>query len=181
MNLPTKTAIKRGLFIGLANLLWLYLAYFLGLHTNGIVIFQLFVLGWFLLSTVGFVLALRAVRRVSEAWGYWRGLRAGAIAAAMSAAVAVLMQIGYYTVVHPEWPDFMAEQTRAHFAAQGMSEAQLHSMVDQARRTFTLKNYAIQSAFTALFTGVFLSAIIMIFLRRPDGLKVTGMGSQAAA
>jgi hypothetical protein len=53
-----------------------------------------------------------------------------------------------------------------------MAQAQVEQMVEQAQRTFTLKSYATQSAFTALITGVVLSAIIMIFLRRrTDGMS----------
>ena len=160
-----KTAIKCGLLVGLANLAWLYLAYYLGLHTNGIWVFQAFMLVWLLLTVIGFILTLRAVKRENPELSYLGGLGYGAVAATMSALVAIVMQIGYYTVVHPEWPEFMAEQTREHFTAQVMSQAQVEQMVEQARGTFTLTNYATTSAITALITGVVLSAIIMLFLR----------------
>jgi hypothetical protein len=160
-----KTAIKCGLAIGVANLVWLYLAYYLGLHTNGIWVFQGFVLAWLVLTVIGFILTLRAVKRANPQLSYLGGLGAGAVAAIMSALVAIVMQIGYYTVIHPEWPEFMAEQTREHFTAQGMSAAEVEQMVEQARGTFTLQNYATTSAITALVTGVVLSAVIMLFLR----------------
>jgi hypothetical protein len=165
MSPTTAHALKWGLIIGLASLVWLYVAYYLGLHTNGIVVFQAFMLGWLVITVTGYILALRSIRRLNGTLSFWNGLRAGSLAAVVTALVAVLMQVGYYKVVHPEWPDFMVGQTREHFAAQGMPEAQVDEMVARARRTFTLRNYAIQSALTALITGVVLSGIIMLFLK----------------
>ena len=62
MTSLTKSALKWGLFIGLANLLWLYLAYYLGLHTSGLMVFQVFMAGWFMVTLTGFILALRAAK-----------------------------------------------------------------------------------------------------------------------
>src|SRR5687768_3012513 len=105
MNPAMKTALAWGQYIGLANLAWLYLAYYLGLHTSGIWVFQVFMLGWFLLTLAGFILAMRTVKRRDPSVGYIGGLGAGALAA----LVAVVMQVGYFTVVHPAWPEVMAE------------------------------------------------------------------------
>jgi hypothetical protein len=160
-----KTALKWGLMIGIANLIWLYLAYYLGLHTSGIWVFQVFMLGWLILTLAGFILALRAVKRQNPTLNYLGGVGAGAAAAVVSALVAIVMQVGYYKVIHPEWPQFMAEQTRTHFTAQGMPTERVEQMVEQARSTFTLANYAVTSAITALVTGIVLSAVIMLFLR----------------
>lgn len=102
MNLAIRTAAKWGLLIGLANLAWLYLAYFLGLHTNGIMVFQIFMLVWLALTVAGFILALRSVKRQHPPIGYLGGLVAGAVSALVSAVVAVLAQGGYFKVVHPE-------------------------------------------------------------------------------
>jgi hypothetical protein len=166
MTPTNRTAAKWGLFIGLANLLWLYVAYYLGLHTSGIMVFQVFMLVWLALTATGFILALRAVKRQNPALSYLGGIGTGAVSAFVSAVVAVIAQVGYFTVVHPAWPEVMAQQTKAHFTAQGMSPAQVEQMVLQARDSFTLSNYAVSSAATALIVGIVLSAIIMIFLRR---------------
>lgn len=165
MTSHLKSALLWGLYIGLANLVWLYAAYYLGLHTNGIMVFQVFMLGWFLLTLGGFILALRAIKREKPTLGYREGLGYGAAAAAVSALVAVLMQLGYYKVIHPQWPEVMAEQTRNHFTAEGLAESEVAKRVEESRGSFTLTNYAIASAMTALVTGTVLSAIIMTFLR----------------
>lgn len=165
MTPTTRTAARWGLFIGLANLVWLYLAYYLGLHTSGIMVFQVFMLVWLSLTVTGFILALRTIKRQNSTLSYWGGIGAGAVSALVSAVIAVIAQVGYFTVVHPAWPEVMAQQTRTHFTAQGMSPTQVEQMVLQARGSFTLTNYAVSSAVTALIVGIVLSAIIMIFLR----------------
>jgi hypothetical protein len=163
-----KRAFRWGLGIGLVNLLWLYLAFYLGLHTNGIYIFQIFVLVWFLLTLAGFVLALRAAKRENPSLTYLGGLAVGAGAAFVSAFVAVVMQIGYFKVVHPQWPNVMAQQTREHFTMQGLTAEDVELRVQESRKTFTLTNYAVTSAITALAVGTVLSGTIMLFLRRPS-------------
>ena len=166
MNPTVKTAAKWGFFVGVANMVWLYLAYFIGLHTSGIMVFQIFMLVWLVVTVAGFILALRAIKRQNPAISYLGGVGAGAIAAIVSALVAVAAQVGYYRVIHPAWPEYMAGQTREHFTALGLPPADVDKMVEQARGTFTLTNYAITSAATALILGVVLSALIMLFLRR---------------
>jgi hypothetical protein len=170
MNPTNRIAAKWGLVIGLANLVWLYLAYYLGLHTSGIMVFQVFMLVWLAITVTGFILALRAVKRQNPALSYLQGIGAGAVSALVSAVAAVVAQVGYFTVVHPAWPEVMAQQTKAHFTAQGMSPPQVEQMVLQARGSFTLSNYAVSSAASALIVGIVLSAIIMIFLRRRSAL-----------
>ncbi len=160
-----KQAILLGFVIGLVNLTWLYVAYFLGLHTSGIAVFQVFMLFWLLINIAAYVFALRALKRQNPSLSYFGGLVAGTIASLASAVCAVIAQIGYYKVVNPTWPEFMAQSAREYFESQGLSASKVQAQVDQARASFTLTNYAIQSAVAAIVLGVVLSAIIMIFLR----------------
>ena len=120
---------------------------------------------WLGLTLAGFIITLRAAKNRFSPMSYFRGLGIGAIASIVSAVVAVIAQVGYFKVVHPAWPEVMAQQTREHFAGLGLPQAEVEAMVEQARNTFTLTNYAVQSALAAFFLGVVLTAIIMIFLR----------------
>jgi hypothetical protein len=174
MNILTKTALKWGLIIGLANLVWLYLSYYAGLHTNGLLVFQLVPLVWLLITLAGYVLALREVKRQQPELRYWAGVRTGLLIAVICAVIAVLIQIGYHTVIHPAWPEYMTQQTRAYFSAQGLPQTQVEEQVAQARQTFALSSYATQSALSALVAGSLLSAIIMFFLQRKDRKLMAG-------
>ena len=171
MNQSFLSSLKWGVIIGLANLTWLYAAFYLGLHTSGILIFQVFMLIWLAITVVGFIFALLSIRRKSEAWTYLRGLYLGSLVALVSALFAVIAQIGYFTVIHPQWPEVMAGQAKDHFKSQGLSDAELLQKVDEAKEFFTLTNYATQSAISALILGILLTAILMIFLRRPINQK----------
>lgn len=166
MNTTQNLIVRWGCIIGITNLAWLYLSYYLGLHTNGLALFQIVPIGWLLITLVGFFLALRRFKQQSPHFTYWDGLRNGLLVALITALIAVVMQVGYHTLVFPGWPEYMVEQTRAYFSASGLSGTALEAKIDEARQTFTLSSYAMQSALSALFGGGIISAIMMIFLQR---------------
>jgi hypothetical protein len=68
----------------------------------------------------------------------------------------------------------MAQQTREHFTAQGLSAEDVDLRVQESRNAFTLTNYAVTSAITALVVGTVLSGIIMLFLRRRTSYSEVG-------
>jgi hypothetical protein len=167
-------ALKWGGLIGVANLAWLNLSYYLGLHTNGIAVFQVVRVGWFLITFTGFLLALRAARRESERWGYLRGLGIGAVAAFVSGLISIVAQVGYFKVVNPGWTDYQVEQMRLHHDAQGLPEVGAAPLAETSRIAFTLGTYTWQSFLTALLSGVLLSAVMMLFLRKKAAVSATG-------
>lgn len=173
-----KHVLKWGLLIGVVNLVWLYASYYAGLHTSGIAVFQVVPLVWLLLTVFGMVWALRSLRRREPGLSYGRGLAAGFLMSLVSAVVAVIMQVGYFTVIHPAWPEYMIGETRAHFTALGKSEAEVEAAVAQAQQSFTMGMYATQSAIGAVVLGTLVAAIAMIFVRaRTSG----GPAARAAA
>ncbi|MEM7015012.1 MAG: DUF4199 domain-containing protein, partial [Verrucomicrobiota bacterium] len=149
------TALKWGTFTGLANLLWLYVGYWIGLHTNGPIIFQIFMLGWLAINIVGFIVGLRITRRSSEQWSYGRVFVAGLWMSLMTAILAAVAQAGYWTVIHPEWPEVMTQQTRDYFEAQGAPADIVEARVAEAKKGFSFGRYVVQSTASALFLGIF--------------------------
>lgn len=162
-----KSPAVSGVLIGAVNMAWLYLAYYLGLHTNGMGLFQLFMLGWFLLNAAAYILMLRAARRQRQPWGYLPGLGFGFMAALCSSLVAVVAQFGYWKVVHPGWPAYMAEAARDHYEKLGWPPEKVEEGVRMTQQMITLENYAMQSAFMAIVIGLLLSALVMVYLRTP--------------
>lgn len=168
MSFANKLALKCGLFIGLACLAWLYVAYWIGLRTNGILVLQVYLAISLIINIVGFVLGLNIVRRVSgDSWNYLRGLGVGCLMGIVAAIVAILAQLGYWEVIHPDWPKEMAKQAREYFEMEGLPEAEVETKVEEAKQFFTLPNYIKQSAMSALTIAIILSAVIMIFIQRP--------------
>jgi hypothetical protein len=176
--IPMRTILKGGLLIGLANLIWLYLGFYLGLHTNGIAVFQIFMTVWLAITIVGFVMVLRAVLRDKPDITYFGSLGAGILVSVVTAVIAVVAQIGYFKVVHPEWPDVMAKQAEEHFMKQGASAEEVAKEISNARSFFTLEYYAASSAMTAVIVGTFLSAVIsgVLFFMRSRGPRKLGGG-----
>ena len=80
--------------------------------------------------------------------------------------MAVIAQIGYWKVIHPEWPDYILGETQKILEKQGLSENEVNQAIEQSRKSFTLRNYAIQSASSAFVLGVILSAIVLLFRNR---------------
>jgi hypothetical protein len=159
-----RPAVTWGLVIGAVNALWLYATYWTGFHTGGIVRFQVVPLGWLLISSACYIAALRSWSAGARP-PFGPTFRFGATIAVVTALLAIAMQVGYYTVIHPEWPQVMAEQTRAHFTARGADPAEVERRLEAAARNFTLRSYATQSAVAALLLGLILSAGIPAVLR----------------
>lgn len=162
--------LRWGLIIGAANLLWLYGSYFAGLHTNGLAAIQVMSLVSLLITFVGYLLALRAVQNAQPEITWKEGVKSGAMIAGIVAAIAVLTQVGYFTLIHPEWPDYMAEETRKFYEAQNVPEDQIGPLVEGSRKAFGLRSYTLQAGVGAIVFGMIFSMIIMAFLRR--GRKV---------
>ena len=160
-------ALRWGLLIGLANMVWLYLAFWVGMHTSTPTLFQLFMLGWLFLNIFGYLWGLKSMKRAAKSWSFLKGFGAGALMAITSAFIAVIAQIGYWKVVNPGWPDYMAQRTRELMEERGLPEAQIEAGVKATMEAMTMTSYAIQSALSALVLGLVLSALHMIFLRKP--------------
>lgn len=158
-------ALRWGLILGLVSMGWLYLTFWLGLHTKGVLVFQVVPAGWLVIMGAGYVVALHALAG-NERPSFRSSMQAGATIAVVTALMAVPMQFIYFRVVHPAWPEFMVNQTREAFAARGASAAEIASRVDDARQYFSLRSYATQSALLALVVGLILSVIVAGILRR---------------
>lgn len=159
-------SLRWGGIIGLVNLVWLYAAFYLGMHTSSMGQFWMFMAIWFVMNIGLYAVALRTLRAGCESWSFGRGLGAGAIMGVVSAIVAALSQVGYFTVVNPDWQEYLVGRTEEFLHQQGLPAEQIEVQLEKTRAGVTLPVYAVQSAVTALLTGLFLSAVLMGFLRR---------------
>ncbi|MEO1528852.1 MAG: DUF4199 domain-containing protein [Planctomycetota bacterium] len=158
-------AVLGGLAIGFINLSWLYLAFWIGLHTSGIGVFQLYMLLWLILNIVLYIVLLRLAKRRAIALSYWSGVGVGAYAAFFSGLVAVFAQIGYFHVVNPGWQIYVTEAALEAFQEQGVTGEELRRKVEQTRLATTATNYSIQSFLSETLLGVILSMLCMLVFR----------------
>ena len=156
---------KWGLAIGGANMAWLFLSFFMGMHSSGIAMIQIMVLTAFIINLVGYIFAFRVIMRARPETLFREGLKSGALIAVIAACLAILSQLIYFQWINPGWTDYMVSQTRDHFAARGYDAAQIDEMVTQAKTNFGLRSYTIQAGFGALLQGMTFSAIIMGVIR----------------
>jgi len=158
--------LKWGVIIGMVNMAWLYLSYYLGMHDSGLAMIQLMTLVSVLLSVIGYVLGLRAITRRFPETQYLEGLRSGAIIAGIVAVFAALSQVIYFKVINPGWTARMVELTRQYYLESGLPEAEAEQFAEGAKQTFGLGSYMIQSALGAIIIGMISTAVVMLFLRR---------------
>ena len=155
--------LKWGIIIGLANLIWLYGSYYLGMHeTMGGI--QIMVVSGFFITVAGFILGLRAVKKNEPEINYLEGLKSGVVMAGVTAVIAPLSQIGYFKWINPGWTKHMMELTREYYSEKGYGNDIVEIAVKDAEVKFALKNYLLQSTLGAIVIGCILSAMIMMFL-----------------
>ncbi len=158
--------LRWGVIIGLVNLVWLYLSFYLGMHTHGLTWIQVMGLVSVILSFIGYVLGLRAISRKYPEMTFSEGLKSGVRIAGVVAVFAMIAQFGYFYLVHPDWTDYMVEETGKYYSAQGVTGADLEEYKLGAKTTFGLRSYLIQSVIGALFVGVITSLITVAILQR---------------
>ncbi|HRQ89785.1 MAG TPA: DUF4199 domain-containing protein [Bacteroidia bacterium] len=157
---------KWGLLIGGAGVAWLVLAWALGLHSR--------TFGWvwgaalvsFAISLVGYVLAMRDLKRHEPEATFAEGVRSAALIAAVSAVVAIGGRVLYLTVLNPGWTDFVVGEMRRHYEKQGVGGEQLEQIAAGVAQTYGFVPDLIQAGVGAFLTGVLFSALILGVMRR---------------
>jgi len=150
---------KWGGIIGAAGVCWLAGSWALGFHGRGIGMIQVTSALSFVVSLVGYFLAIRDLRRFEVETTLVEAVRRGALIAVISAVLAVLGQVIYFRGLNPGWTDYMVEQSRLFYAAQGVDEKGLAEIAESAKATFGLLSYATQAGVRALLEGVLFSAL----------------------
>lgn len=161
-----KLELRWGAIIGLASMVWLYLSYYLGMHTSGLGRIQVMSAIGVLILVVGFVLAMRRIHASTPEMTFFEGALSGVRVAGIVAGFALLTQVGYFLMVHPGWTDYMVGETEAYYRARGVEGEALDAYAEGARTTFGFRSYLLQSALGALFFGIVTSLVTLAFLRR---------------
>lgn len=154
--------LKWGLIIGAANLLWLYLSYYLGMHTKGIVQVQVMSGISLLITLVGFIFAFRELGRREPEYTFIEGVKTGGLIAVITALIALVTQFGYFKVVHPGFTDYMVEESRLWAEQRELTPEQMKEFLEAAKRNFSFRSYLFQSSVGALFFGCVFSIVISI-------------------
>jgi len=144
---------------------WLYLSYYLGMHTSGIASVQVMSCISLLITLIGYILAFREFGRVEPGFTFPEGLRTGTTVAVITAVIALLTQVGYFKLIHPGFTEYMVGESLNYAEAQGLSTEQIETFTEAAKRNFSFKSYLIQSSIGALLFGSIFSIIILTVRR----------------
>ena len=161
-----KYELKWGLIIGGANLVWLFGTYYLGMHTNGIMMIQLLMFIAIVITLFGYVMALRELVLREPETTYLEGLKFGVVVAGLAAIVAILTQIIYHKIIFPGFTEYMVEETRKFYESREVPEDALVVLLENAEQSFGMTSYMIQAGAGAFVSGCIFSALIMAFIRR---------------
>jgi len=156
---------KWGGIIGAAGILWLVASWALGFHERGIGMIQVTAALSIVVALVGCFLAMRDLRRREAETTWIEAVRRGALIAVIAAVLAVLGQVISFKALNPGWTDYMVEQSRLFYAAQGVDEKGLAEIAESAKATFGLLSYATQAGVGALLQGVIFSALAFGILK----------------
>lgn len=157
--------LRWGLMIGAANMVWLYLSYYLGMHDRGLGSIQIMGLISVIISVFGYLLALKALMKKFPETRFLEGIRSGAIIAGVVAIFAAVAQVGYFKIINPGWTDHMVALTRSFYLESGLSENEASEYAEGAKKTFGLASYMVQAALGALIIGMISTTVIMAIFR----------------
>jgi len=158
--------LRWGGITGGAYLAWLYLSYYLGLHTGGLGWIQVASAIGIFLIVLGVALGLRAAWSATPEMTFREGIAAGARISGIAALIAGLAQVGYFFLIHPGWTEYMVGLTDAYFREQGLSDEAIADYVEGARTTFGFRSTVLQAVLAAVFFGMLATFVTAAILRR---------------
>ena len=156
--------LKWGAIISLANLVWLYAAFYLGMRDNGLELIQLSVLIGAVISVLGYFLALRAIHRAAPEATSVESMRSGALICGITTAVAVLSQVGYLRIIHPDYTEYVVGEIAQHYEGTEQSEEVVAQIVEGAQKTYGFSSCLLQAGLGAFLTGI-ISTFLFVALR----------------
>lgn len=166
-----KTEIKYGLIAGFSVCAWTLVEFALGFHTRhleyGSFANQLSLL--ILIAAWFFMLRTKRDTDGRGALTFGQGLKAGAVASAVSAAIITVFSEVYNRVINPGWMQHAMEWETARLRTSGTSEAEIALL----RKNFEAMAHApigerlLHGFIGTAVMSLIITAIIAVMIRRP--------------
>ena len=159
---PARIALKWGLFLGVALIIYSLFLYLTDNVGNS-------KLGWvsFALSIVGLVLAMRDYRTLNGGFmTYGEGLTIGTLTAGVSGLLSSLFSVFYTTVVDTGVMTRMVEKTREQLEDSGVSDEQIDQQIKFVEMFQSPGLLFLFGVIGAIISGLLLSLIIAAIVRR---------------
>jgi len=165
-SMTGKIELKWGALIGLANLVWLYASYYLGMRDNGLALIQVTVMVGGIISIVGYILGLWEVGRTVPEATFVEGMRSGVVMCGVATVIIALAQIGYLKLIDPSYSDYVVGEIGKHYANAGLSREEMAQIEEGARKTYGFASCLLHAGLGAFFTGIISTFIIVAFRLR---------------
>lgn len=161
---PMQTAMKWGVYGGLALIIFDLILYVLGMKSAsgsnpiqylGFIIFIVFV-----------VLAIKAYAEINGHMTYGQGLGTGVLTSLVTGVILAIYIYLFMTVIAPEFMDGAMDAVRDQWEAQGMSDEQIEQAEGFAGMFMNPGMMAIMSIFSYGLIGLIVSLIASAVLKR---------------
>lgn len=154
-----KTEVKWGIIFSVALLLWMVLEKALGWHDDKIEMHPMLTMIFILPAFVMYYLAILEKREKDYAgqMTWLQGVKTGTIIGVVVAILSPLTQYITHTFITPDY-----FQNASEYAV----ESGHFDSMDQARETFNLTSYIVQSVISAVILGAVTGGIVSIFLKK---------------
>lgn len=173
-----KLPLTYGLGISIAGAILMFALYFLGFHNDPSKFQQGQIIGsvgGFIITVVGLVLGLRAIReaRPDRSLSYGAAVGNGALIGLFAGIFGAIVYLLYGKVINPEFHELIYQVQVDKLAEQGMSQDQIDSAAGMMR-FFTGPIWMAVMSFvmSVLFTTI-LALIVAIFVKRPPAVRTS--------
>lgn len=158
--------LRWGLIIGGVSTLWLFGAYYLGMHDGGMAANQAGFLVSVMILVMGYMLAIRNLIEKFPETEFREGVRFGALVSGIVAAFAALSQVIYFKLINPDRTADMVEFARQYYIQAGVAEDRATLLAKGAEKDFSLQSFVLQSFLLALIVGMISTSILLLLFRQ---------------
>lgn len=156
-----RESIIGGVALGMSVSLWTILMGVTGWYADPVMMNVFFVV---VLIQIGILAILLAKTR--HRFGYGRQVAHGLVASAVGAAIIFGSSLLFTTVLFPDYFETLRAVHEAQLTAEGLSADEIAARVEAAAGAQTPLMQALSGVFGTLVTGLVVSLILAIFLRR---------------
>ena len=160
----TRSAIKYGLYVGIASVILYLLVYIMGLHYH-----EVSNMGSDVILIVGMIFAMREYKNLNNYMSYWQGIGIGTMVSVITGVM-----VGFFLMIYLSFnPQIMEQDLKTALEANervgemmGFTDEKMDELDEASRAMIAPPFYFISYLFSYLFFGFMLTLIVAAFQRK---------------
>jgi len=160
------TAVKFGLFTGLACIIWYLVAFFSGLHNSPSGIYVDFVPFIILIFGISFSIKQTRDKDNGGIIDYKNGVKAGMATSLITAVSLGIFIFFYYEFINPGFIDYFVGMAEKVWREQKYSDDDINKSIENIRMAFEPTTQMYKTFMAITFVGLLSSLILSLFMRR---------------